>query len=420
MRLESLRNTVQKRRNYHNEKNDYKDIGNFIKKARKKLGVTQEELCEGVCSISYLSKIENNQIIPNDYYVKEIMEKLDIDEIVYTNSLKEKTYLKRVLNATFYMNKKELQDIYDEINEIEHNTLINLCKLGYHIYFEKDEALDYIMMLEHLLNNMSDLEVGMFLYFSATYFSNQSKFKIALDITSLTSEIRIHDKLLQGLIYELSYYIKQRLLIKNSSNEDYLQALTIFNKTHNTVKIMYLSLRKIEFMIKENPKAASMMLSSIQVHILNHQLQDYYYYLNALTAKELGCFKESIMFMHEIDEHSEYYFKKMVLLLEVCVQEDDSMLEEIKTILDGYTPSKKDMSDKVFYHFLKLKQDIDRKEYLRDIAIPFSIKSENYHQLQFYINDIIKICQDNSRYKEALTYYNKYQKELSKIKRIMY
>lgn len=421
MRFDILKNSIRKRNVISNEKNDYKDMGNFIKKSRKELNITQEELCDGICSISYLSKIENNQIVPNEFYVREIMEKLNVDELVLTNSLKEKDYVFRIITAFFYMDHTEIEKIYQEIKNIEHNTLINLCKFGHAVYFENDEAVDYMMMLEHLLNNMSDLEVGMYLYFSAKYFMNQQHYKTSLDVIKLTKDVKIHEDFLNGLIHELSYYVKQKLLIKNASNEDYNNALTIFTSNHNTKKIIKMALVKVEFLIKENPRYSLEILNSIQIHVLDDETKDYYCYLKAKIMKECGRNNECIMYLRDIKEDSSYYFKKMVLLLEVCqLEEDDEMAKEIENILDMFSPNKKDMTEKVYYHYLKQIEEPDKKEFLRDIAIPFSIKSENYHLLLFYINDLIQICEKNSRYKEALTYYNKYRRELEKIKKVMY
>ena len=62
MGIESLKSKVQKRIHQESIKKDYQEIGTFIKKRRKDLNMTQDMISNGICSISYLSKIENNQI----------------------------------------------------------------------------------------------------------------------------------------------------------------------------------------------------------------------------------------------------------------------------------------------------------------------------------------------------------------------
>ena len=57
MGIESLKNKVYKRGDFNNSKSNYVDIGNYIKKRRKELNITQDEVTEGICSISYLSDL---------------------------------------------------------------------------------------------------------------------------------------------------------------------------------------------------------------------------------------------------------------------------------------------------------------------------------------------------------------------------
>lgn len=60
------------------------------------------------------------------------------------------------------------------------------------------------------------------------------------------------------------------------------------------------------------------------------------------------------------------------------------------------------------------------KEYLRDIAIPYSIKINDYYGLEKYTNEIMDICITNSRYKEAVQHYKRWQKEKNKISQILF
>ena len=53
-------------------------IGSLIKFHRTKLGMTQNELATGICSISHLSKIENNSKEGNSETIRLLLEKLNI------------------------------------------------------------------------------------------------------------------------------------------------------------------------------------------------------------------------------------------------------------------------------------------------------------------------------------------------------
>ncbi|ADI25700.1 helix-turn-helix transcriptional regulator [Geobacillus sp. C56-T3] len=53
-------------------------LGDRLKFARLMKGLTQEETAEGIISVSYLSKIENNQVIPSQEVLEWLFRRLDI------------------------------------------------------------------------------------------------------------------------------------------------------------------------------------------------------------------------------------------------------------------------------------------------------------------------------------------------------
>lgn len=64
-------------------------IGEVIKKRRKALGLSQRELCEGICEITTLSRIENGRQAPSYNRVKAILQRLDLPDDRYTALLDE-------------------------------------------------------------------------------------------------------------------------------------------------------------------------------------------------------------------------------------------------------------------------------------------------------------------------------------------
>lgn len=53
-------------------------LGTYIKKRREELKISQEELCEGLCAVSSLSRIENNQQDPSRNLTKNLLERLGL------------------------------------------------------------------------------------------------------------------------------------------------------------------------------------------------------------------------------------------------------------------------------------------------------------------------------------------------------
>ncbi|MCF0126328.1 MAG: transcriptional regulator [Clostridia bacterium] len=54
--------------------------GKLIRLTRKKYRITQKQLCNGLCSVSFLSKIENDQLYPDVLLARSILERLGIPD----------------------------------------------------------------------------------------------------------------------------------------------------------------------------------------------------------------------------------------------------------------------------------------------------------------------------------------------------
>ncbi len=420
MSISSLKNKINKRIKVSDYKSDFQEIGSFIKKKRKELNVTQDVISNGICSISYLSKIENNQIIPNKFYVKEIMNKLDVEESFYQKTLDDKLYLNNIIRGIFYLDDELVKQTHEEIKDIEHNLVINIVKLGYYIYFHKEDENQYVMMLENLVTNMNDYELKTYLYLAALYFVAKEKYKTALEVLVLGGKISMKNDYLSALFSEYTYLVKQRLLKKNCSLEDYQNAQDIYNKHHNVKRVISLVLWKTRYLAIENPDKALLILKIVKESLLDEDTREFYFLVKAEIHYLMERYKDAALSLNNINNQSSYFYQKMILLFSICkIEKDTGMLEEIKDILSTYKPDRFQLKHKVHYHYLLIEKEEDLKEYLRDIAIPYSIKIEDFYGLKQYTMDVMDICINTSRYKEATQFFKKYQKEVSRISDII-
>jgi transcriptional regulator with XRE-family HTH domain len=417
--MSSIRTVIKKRVYQYQHSSDFKDIGSFIKKTRRKLQLTQDEVAKGICSISYLSKIENNQIIPTDNYVNEIMQRLDVDSELYHQSKRDKAYLDDMIETYFYQDEAHMHQLYKEIEHIKHDKIINLCKLAYYVQFNDQNTSSFVMMLEHLIGNMSNLELLFYIYLSIIYYVKMNLYKTALELYLMSQSIVIENEMVYALLYEISYYIKSRLLLTTCASEDYKKAAFLLQSTNAHKRVLALNLEKIKGLIRENPKRANQVLNQIHRGTKLQANPDQYHILKADIMMKLNKHERVMLHLKKIDDTSPYYMRKMVMMVQIAKYNNDyEMIQTIKTELKGYHPTQEEMHDKIMYHYL-ISYEEDKKDYLRDIAIPFSIKTEQFVHLDYYIHEIMDICIDTSRYKEATQYYKKYQKELSKIEKIL-
>ena len=323
MSISSLKNKVNKRV-INSSRNDFQDIGGYIKKKRKELNITQDMVSSGICSVSYLSKIENNQIVPKEFYVREIMEKLEVEKEFFEKDLNDSIYLDRMLKGIFYLDDELIESTYNEIEDIEHNLTINLCKLAYYVYFGKNDDNQYVMMLENLVNNMTNFELKIYLLLASLYYISLDKLKISLEILILGNKLEITNDLLNALYSEYTYLVKQRLLKKNCSSDDYERAQSVYSRFHNIKRSVILALWKSYYIATENPDAALKLLKMIKTSFLDEFSKDLYHLIKAQSLNKLKLYNESILCLNNIREKSSFFYQKTILLYEICLISNDS------------------------------------------------------------------------------------------------
>ena len=97
--------------------------GSLLKYHRERLDISQKELCDGICVVSHLSKIENNKVEPSDQIVDELFKKLGV------NFFQDKNFIKnnKLKINRFFLNlnfSREVKDIFNDINK-DRDKLLN-------------------------------------------------------------------------------------------------------------------------------------------------------------------------------------------------------------------------------------------------------------------------------------------------------
>ncbi|MDM5187077.1 helix-turn-helix transcriptional regulator [Bacillus sp. DX4.1] len=175
----------------------------FYKRLQQKM--TQEELCQGICSVSYLSKIENGKIEASEEILQLLCVKLEIavsDLRDVEAEVKEK--LDDWLNALVHLDKQQVERIYNELqSEMQHVVdfeIINYYKLLYtrYLIIKRDlPALEEeLENLKKMYKKYSPFQKLLYMYSKALAYCLQYKFKDGLDYLLKTEVIA----------KELSYY----------------------------------------------------------------------------------------------------------------------------------------------------------------------------------------------------------------------
>ncbi|MED1554714.1 helix-turn-helix transcriptional regulator [Bacillus paramycoides] len=95
--------------------NQNENIGEFFLKERQEHGITQEALCYGICTVSYLSKIENNKLVPSRNIKKSLYKRLE-----------------EIKNNTIDLEILELEKLYDNMIYLLNKQVFNKTKRMLH------------------------------------------------------------------------------------------------------------------------------------------------------------------------------------------------------------------------------------------------------------------------------------------------
>ncbi len=96
-------------------------IGEVIKRTRESLGITQMDLCDGICSVETLSKIENGKRKPNRANFQALMERLGKSGERYLPFVhsEEVSVIKEVMNVSTLISRYRYQELDNILNNIE-------------------------------------------------------------------------------------------------------------------------------------------------------------------------------------------------------------------------------------------------------------------------------------------------------------
>lgn len=204
-------------------------IGEDIKRKRKELRLTQEELCEGICEPSTISRIESGKQVPAKNKLDALLQRLDLPgdryyALLSKNELEISNLQSQIISCNVSNNKQEEQQCLKKLEEIvsEDDHLVRQFILrskiafGYldgenlrpYTYEEKEKVLFEALYLtvpkfdiDEINNNFYTVEEIKIINQIALNYSDAGQNKTAIDI-----------------YHQLLKYIKKHLMNLKESN----------------------------------------------------------------------------------------------------------------------------------------------------------------------------------------------------------
>ena len=226
-------------------------VGSLIKYYRTKLGMTQNEVAAGICSIPHLSKIENNNKEANSETIRLLLERLNINIHDVENSEQNIIILLNDLQKHInYLENEKAIEIMERLKEYEEIIgfteciyLYELYKLRYYVFINEYKlAEDQLRWLNAHRQNFSQHEKYLHSYYYALVLITRGKYAEAA--VELTQILYIHPELgsLEGEFYYHFSLIKGRLEETSQAIIYGRKALQFYKDQFNFKRIIYTSM----------------------------------------------------------------------------------------------------------------------------------------------------------------------------------
>ena len=100
---------------------EIKEIGRMLYQLRTKRGISQEELCQGICSIATLSRFESGERRPDIFVFHALFQRVgkSTEHINVMLTIEEFTYFVKRRNIGMLISKGEFEQAEQEIKELE-------------------------------------------------------------------------------------------------------------------------------------------------------------------------------------------------------------------------------------------------------------------------------------------------------------
>ena len=412
-------------------------LGHVIKFERIRQNIKQVQLSDGICTPSYLSKIESNSIVPSNELIEELIKKLNIIPRNFHSSLIEDEFLKKhksiYLEALKYKDKEKIGKYLEQNKQCLFSNPTNFYT--YHLLL--------IRLKNMVKNNNSDTSTDlvalssfskdfntyqMFLYHSCLGFNNyyNGNYKLAVyefdEARKIVELIDIDECETADLFYSLA--------ITNLQFQKLIISLENATKANRFFQKNFLHFRAIESYI---------IIAVAYKRSMNYEE----YYQNLLLAQKIAIQSNitanlSIILLNIASYYSlKFDYEKSITYYEeslnttgpvwlkltsiYCIVLQNSMMKNTSKILEWcdkgielYSSNPEEQNKEIWYHLkihLAIHKDINDFEKLVTDAISYFANAEDFRHAHKYALLLGNHFNKKGKYKSATLFFmqaNKY------------
>jgi HTH-type transcriptional regulator, quorum sensing regulator NprR len=407
-------------------------FGQKIKYLRTMRKMKQFELAEGICSVSYLSKVENDTITPSDEIKELLLAKLNVSSDIIDFDQRFYKVLNHWQSLISEKNLEEADKLYEELLSlsgpfIKKDLLLKFKVFTINYFVVKREFLKAEQLINEIKDIESDLSLEIKYYFHryiGEFYYYQYNFEDALKHLSESEKLLPTQMIEKSEIAQLYYSLafSSCKVDKFHSSISYgKKALELFTSIYNLKRcvechiLLGIASRRISNFEEslEHYEKAKTLAQSINfkqiLYTINHNIGQLYSFLgNSEQAFKyyMECYKNNM------EIYPEHRIETMLAIVEELYKLGNySKVEE--WVVKGIDFAEAYIKNKDHYiAVFQLYENLCKKNFENVISnlntkiIPFFEE----HQKLIELSEILKIIADheynNSKYKTAAIYYS--------------
>ncbi len=401
-------------------------FGPLIKYYRTQKGFTQKELANGICSVSHLSKIENNGKEANDETISLLLDRLHIS--INRAEEQEKIIsdlLKRLNEKIYFYQKNEVNDIINQLKEYEaiipftsYLHTYELYKMRYLLFLGKVHQADQQKeILTKLKKSFSQHEIYLFHYCNTVLYILKGQFEQADQQFDSLFQIN-HDSSSGEFLYYRSM-VKAALQQSGHAIHFAKAALQSYMNEHNFIRILHcLMLLGINYThsgIFEEAKSCFNHLERNATLLNETNLLPQIYHNIGLLYKKLEDYDQAMLYLNkslslQLSPTTHYLVTQYVkgqVAFEIHLPEVAKEAFTITFTLSETLNNKK-YSILSKYYLLALENQSKSIQYVILTVIPYLESSnENKDDLLMFYQLLSKHYHSTGMFEKAIYYLNK-------------
>ncbi len=369
-------------------KEDYGQVvGIEVRYRRTLLSQTLAATAAKICSISYLSKIENNSIEASPLYLREICAKVELDE----NQINLLMNLKKIIESSIisYLNndEKTLSNNFKSGKGLE-NFRYKIIEFIYYLY-KKDinNANSIYEVLIRVSSTMSDFDLYVFSLFSGILFYYNQFYLECFETLKLLTNLKVSNEF-------------------NILRDKYI-FLALFSMNSCDTGYAYKVLRDILF---ENSKYLMLEEANYIYSIFLLNNNSFYEYDNISKKITDIKYKESLrlyfdflkkdMSLSSYDKDNLTSFARLILLTKTDKSKAEDEVDKPEIAFEY------DMN-KMLIKYLLIDNEADKYKFITDVALPNAQRNNDMHNTNYFMDELASISMHNFKYKVFTTFYYK-------------